>query len=111
MTNKPTPEEIEAARLLVAQADAESQREARQAALDAVQPLIDVGFGGDEIIEATMAEVIAAIRAQIQSPTATRDMALLNLYTATANCLTTLNDRVRSIVAQNQPPPESPSAA
>lgn len=105
MATKPTEEEIEAARQIVAQADAEKAEAARLANLAAVEALTDVGFGTDAPIEVSVPEFIQAIQGQVASAAAASDTTLLNLFTATANCLRTLNDRVRSIVAQNQPPP------
>lgn len=104
MTTKPTQEEIDAAREIVAQADAEAAEAARLANLAAVQALTDVGLGTDEPMDISVRELVQAIQAQVQVAAAASDITLVNLFTATANCLRTLDDRVRSIVAQNQPP-------
>jgi hypothetical protein len=105
LTAKPTEEEIEAARQIVAQADAEKAEAARLANLAAVEALTEIGLGTEDPIGVSVPEFIQAIQGQVASAASASDTTLLNLFTATANCLRTLNDRVRTIVAQNQPPP------
>lgn len=100
-----TDEEIEAARRIVAQAEAEEAEAARQANLAAIEGLTAVGLGTGEPVGVTVPEFIQAIQGQIAIAASASDTTLMTLFSSTASILRTLDDRVRSIVAQNQPPP------
>lgn len=102
-TPTPTPEEIEAARQLVAEADAAEAAAARATNLAAVAPLTAVGLGTSEPIGVTVEALLAAIQGQVAAIAATGDDTLMTLLSSTSRCLRTLDDRVRSIVVANQP--------
>lgn len=102
----PTPEEIEAAREMVAQADAAAAAAAKAAVRAKLQPLIDAGLGGDAPT-ATWADLVAALRANA-SALGEIDTNLPNLAFSTAQVLSTLNDRVRSLMALNAPAEPTP---
>lgn len=97
---KPTPEEIGAARALVATADAEADQARRAEVIATLKPLTDLGLGGDAKFKATPAELTAALRASAGALAAV-DPNLPNLTLSTAQVLDTLNDRIRSLVALN----------
>jgi hypothetical protein len=108
MTRTPTPEEIEAARQLVAQADAAAAEAAKAAAREKLQPLADVGLGGDAPV-GSWADVMDALRSNASALGAI-DSNLPNLAFSTAQVLSTMNDRIRSLLAVNAsaaPPPEA----
>lgn len=109
MTTKPTEQEIEAARQIVAEADAEQAEAARLANLEAVSALTGVGLGTDDPVGVSVRDLIQAIQSQVAVAAAASDTTLMNLFSSTASVLRTLDDRVRSIVAQNQPPAPPPS--
>jgi len=104
MAATPTPEEIEAARLLVAEADAAEAEAARAAVRAKLQPLIDAGWGG-ESVEANWADLTSALRTNA-SALAEIDPNLPNLAFSTAQVCATLNDRLRSLMALNAAPSE-----
>lgn len=100
MSTAPTPEQIETKRAEVAAYDAaqaESQREANRAKL---QPLVDIGLGGTSPLTCSPTDLAAALRTNAVA-LADLDSSLPNLAFSTALVLETMNDRVRSLVAQN----------
>ena len=60
-TTKPTPEEIEAARQMVAKADAEAEATKRAQNQQLIQPFLDVGLGSTEE-NSQVREVIRVLR-------------------------------------------------
>ena len=99
--SNPTPEEIEAARQMVAQADAAAAEASRAAVRAKLQPLADLGFGGEAPV-GSWSDLLTTLRANA-SALAEIDQTLPNLAFSTATVLTTLNDRVRSLLALNAP--------
>lgn len=97
----PTPEEIEAARQMVAQADAAAAAAAKASVRAKLQPLVDAGPGGDAPT-GTWADLIAGLRANA-SGLGEIETNLPNLAFSTAQVLSTLNDRVRSLMTLNAP--------
>lgn len=104
MTTKPTEEEVEAARQIVAQADAEQEAATRAANLAAVQGLVDLGFGVDSPVVVPISDLVQGLRQQAPLMAISSDTTLMRLCDSTAQVLQTLNDRVRSIVALNREP-------
>lgn len=101
-TPKPTPEEVEAARTLVANADAEADQVRRAEVIAKLKPLTDLGLGGDGKLEGSLADIAAAIRATAPN-LAELDANLPTLMFAITGPMLTLNDRIRSLVALNSP--------
>ena len=100
-TTKPTPEEIEAARDLVAKADAEAEAARRAANLERLAPLTALGFGPDGEIKASVPDMIAAIRSARDLRDVHPDLA--DMADATARVLETFADRARTAIQANQP--------
>ncbi|WP_293826025.1 hypothetical protein [uncultured Brevundimonas sp.] len=103
MAKTPTPEEIEAARQLVAEADAAAAAERKAAVIEKLKPFTDAGLGATADGGAVGA-LIAAMRANYAS-LAEIDGSLPNLAFSTGQVLQTLDDRVRSLAAMNAPAP------
>jgi len=109
MPTTPTPEQIETKRAEVAAYDAaqaEAQKEANRAKL---QPLIDIGLGGSTPLTCSSAELATALRTNAMA-LADLDATLPNLAFSTAQVLETMNDRIRSLAAQNAAAPAEPEA-
>lgn len=100
-TPSPTPEEIEAARQLVATADAAASEARKAEVIAKLQPLTDAGLGQDDA-SVSLPELITVLRNNYGALAAI-DNNLPNLAFSTAQVLETLNDRVRSLVALNSP--------
>lgn len=97
----PTPEEIEAAREMVAEADARAERERRAQNLERLAPLTALGFGPGATIEASVPDMIAAIRSARDLRDVHPDLA--DMADATARVLETFADRARTAIQANQP--------
>lgn len=98
----PTPEELEAARALIAKADAAEARRARQEARDLVAPFIAAGWGSTD--ENSPIRVAAkALRDKAMTVSAI-DPQLPNTLFTTATIMETVDDKVRSLAAMNAPP-------
>lgn len=106
--SNPTPEEIKAARQMVAQADAAAAEASRAAVRAQLQPLADLGFGGEAPV-GSWSDLLTALRANA-SALGEIEQNLPNLAFSTATVLTTLNDRVRSLLALNAPAEPAPDA-
>lgn len=102
-TTKPTPQEIEAARQMVAKADAEAEAARRAANLKRYPPLIVSGFGPDGRINATPAELVEAMRACRLLDDVARDLS--DFSDAAARIFETFADRASTAIQANQPPP------
>lgn len=96
---EPTPEDIEAARAMVAAADAAARGAQKAEVIAKLQPLIDVGLG-QENSQVSLPDLIAALRLNYGA-LASIDNNLPNLAFSTAQVLETLNDRIRSLMALN----------
>lgn len=96
----PTPEEIEAARLLVSQADAAADEAARAANRTKLAPLVALGLGASGPLTGSATDLAASLRANAMA-LAEMDSTLPNLAFSTAQVLETMNDRIRSLVSQN----------
>lgn len=107
----PTAEEIEAARALVAAADAAAAEATKAANRLKLQPLTNIGLGGSGPLTCSLAELVAALRSSAMT-LVDLDGALPNLAFSTAQVLETMSDRVRSLVIQNAavPAPAEPEA-
>lgn len=101
----PTPEEIEAARQLVAEADARAERERRAQNLERLAPLLALGFGPDGVIQSSTSDLVAGIRSARDLRDV--DMGLADVADATARVLETFADRARVAIQANQPPEEA----
>ena len=99
---KATPEEIEAARALVAEADAAAASENRKKRLAVFQPLVDAGWGSND--EAS--PIKAAIKAARDNAASfgVVDANFPNTLYTLATLMATVDDKVRSEVAMNQEP-------
>lgn len=100
----PTAEEIEAARALVAAADAAAAEATKAANRLKLKPLTDIGLGGPGPLTCSPTELVSALRASAMT-LVDLDSALPNLAYSTAQVLETMQDRVRSLVAQNAAAP------
>jgi len=101
-TTKPTPEEIEAARQMVAKADAEAEATKRAQNQQLIQPFLDVGLGSTEE-NSQVREVIRVLREKaidLQSI----DRNLPNILFVTATSLENADDKIRSLAAMNPQP-------
>lgn len=104
-----TDEEAAALRQQLAAHDA-VQNEARKAANRAkLQPLVDLGLGGSTPLTCSATELAACLRANAMA-LADMDATLPNLAFSTAQVLETMNDRIRSLAAQNAAAPAEPAA-
>ena len=103
---QPTPEEIEAARQMVANADAAAAAEKRAAVIEKLKPFTDAGLGATTDGGA-VASLIAALTANYAS-LADIDPSLPNLAFSTAQVLRTLDDRVRTLATANAPSQPQP---
>ncbi|WP_312599053.1 hypothetical protein [Brevundimonas sp.] len=104
MAKTHTPEEVEAARQLVAQADAAAATERKAAVLATLKPFTDAGLGSTPEGGA-VAALISAMRANYAT-LGEIDPSLPNLVFSTAQVLQTLDDRVRSLSAMNAATPQ-----
>lgn len=106
MTDTPmTDEEAAALRQQLAAHDA-VQNETRKAANRAkLQPLLDLGLGGAGPLTCSANDLAACLRANAMA-LADMDATLPNLAFSTAQVLETMNDRMRSLAAQNAAAPE-----
>lgn len=101
----PTPEEIEAARLMVSQADAAAAEARKSANRAKLSPLLDLGLGGAGPLTCSANDLAACLRANAMA-LADMDATLPNLAFSTAQVLETMSDRIRSLAAQNAAAPE-----
>lgn len=99
---QPTPEEIEAARQMVAEADAAAAAEKKSVVLEKLKPFMDAGLGAAE--GGAVGPLITALQAGYTT-LAEIDPTLPNLAFSTAQVLQTLDNRIRSLVAANSPLP------
>ena len=100
-TTKPTPEEIENYREMVAEADAEAEAARRADNLERLAPLTALGFGPGATIKASVPDMIAAIRSARDLRDVHPDLA--DMADATARVLETFADRARTAIQANQP--------
>ena len=107
-TTKPTPEEIENYREMVAEADAEAEAARRADNLERLAPLTALGFGPGATIKASVPDMIAAIRSARDLRDVHPDLA--DMADATARVLETFADRARTAIQANQPQ-DAPQAA
>lgn len=99
---KPTPEEIEAARALVAQADATEAAKTRQETLALIAPLVDAGWGSTD--ENSPVRVAAKALRDKAMTMSSIDPQLPNTLFTTATVMETVNDKIRSLAALNAAP-------
>lgn len=102
----PTPEEVEAARQLVSQADAAAAEAAKAANRARLAPLVALGLGGAGPLACSATDLAACLRANAMA-LADMDATLPNLAFSSAQVLETMNDRIRSLTAQNAAAPEA----
>ncbi len=102
-----TPEEVEAARALVAQADAAAAAENRKQRLADFSPLAEAGWGSKD----SNSPLLVAIRAARDNATllAKYDINLPSTLYTLASLMATVDDKVRSEVAMNQEPSATPA--
>jgi len=99
---QPTPEEIEAARNLVATADAAADMVRKSEVLAKLQPLIAAGFGGKNAVVDLAA--LSAVMPANYAALAEIDPNLPSQVVSVASLNQSVNDRVRNLVALNSPP-------
>ena len=102
-----TPEEIEAARALVAKADADAAAENRKQRLAAFAPLAEGGWGSSDS-ESPLQIAIRAARDNAQLMAQYDPNFPSTLYTL-AMLMATVDDKVRSEIALNQEPSATPA--
>lgn len=102
----PTPEEVEAARQMVFQADAAAAEAAKAANRAKLAPLVALGLGGAGPLTCSAADLAACLRANAMA-LADMDATLPNLAFSSAQVLDTLSDRIRSLVSHNAAAPET----
>lgn len=100
----PTPEEVEAARQLVFQADAAAAEAAKAANRARLAPLVATGLGGAGPLTCSATDLAACLRANAMA-LSDMDATLPNLAFSSAQVLETLSDRIRSLVSQNAAAP------
>lgn len=94
-------DDIEAMRAKVAKADAEAAAKAKDANLALLKPFVDAGIGGDALPE------IAKLFRDNAQTLGTFEPHLQSMALTGADLLMTMNDKVRSLIALNSPPPEA----
>lgn len=102
MATNPTPEEIEAARALVAKADAAKAAKNRQDVLALIAPLIAAGWGSTAE-DSPLRVAAKALRDKAMTMSAI-DPQLPNTLFTTATIMETVDDKVRSLAALNAEP-------
>ena len=103
---QPTPEEIAAARQMVAEADAAAAAERKASVLATLTPFTDAGLGSTTE-GGGVAALIGVLRANYTT-LAEIDPSLPNLAFSTAQVLQTLDGRIRSLAAMNAPAAAQP---
>ena len=106
MATKPTPQEIEAARQMVAEADAAAAAERKASVLATLTPFTDAGLGSTAE-DGGVATLISVLRANYATLSEI-DPSLPNLAFSTAQVLQTLDGRIRSLAAMNAPAAAQP---
>lgn len=104
MATTPTPEQIEAARALVAQADAAEAARKRQETRDLVAPFIAAGWGAPAADESPVRLAARALREKAMTMSSI-DPQLPNTLFTTANIMDTVDDKIRSLAALSADPP------
>ena len=101
----PTPEELEAARALIAKADAAEARRVRQQTRDLVAPFIEAGWGSSDENSA----IRVAIRALKEKAItlSAYDPNLPNSFFTTATVMETVDDKIRTMAAMSAEQPAS----
>lgn len=98
-TSQPTPEELEAARALIAKADAAEARRVRQETRDLVAPFIEAGWGSSD--ENSALRVAAKVLRDKAATMAAYDPNLPNTLFTTATIMENVDDKIRSMVAMS----------
>ena len=101
---KPTEEQVQEARAIVAQADAELAEQQRQANMAVIQPLLDIGLGDDRTITVNLSDMITIIQEQMKPAILNQNLIFMNVLNSTANNLKSLQDMIRSVEALNSLP-------
>ena len=99
---QPTPEDIEAARNLVATADAAADAARKAEVIAKLQPLIAAGFGSENAVVDLAA--LSAVMPANYAALAEIDPNLPSQVMSVATLNQSINDRVRNLVALNSPP-------
>lgn len=100
---QPTPEEIEVARAVVAEADAAAAADRKAAVIEKLKPFTDAGWGAP-LETSTLQVAIKALREKANT-LAEIDPDLSNLLFAVSQPMATADDRLRSLVAVNAAAP------
>lgn len=95
-----TPEEIEEARRIVAEADAQALHQQAEEIISALLPLTSLGFGVEEAPSVSLSEVARELRTSAMAPGVPQDISMLAF--PLAGPLETLNDRIRNVLANAQ---------
>ncbi|SPU55863.1 Uncharacterised protein [Brevundimonas vesicularis] len=101
-TSQPTPEDIEAARTLVATADAAADKARKAGVIANLQPLIAAGFGAENAVVDLAA--LSAVMPANYAALAEIDPNLPSSVMTVARLNQSINDRIRNLVALNSPP-------
>lgn len=111
MPKTPTPEQLEAARQLLADHAASEAAASRAATRAAIAPFVAAGFGGDGPLNVNLGEAAQIMRANMAALGAI-EPTLQNLAFSGAGVLETFNDRIRQMIVQStdpEPQPEAPA--
>lgn len=98
----PTAEELEAARALIAKADAAEAARVRQENRDLAAPFIEAGWGSPD--ENSALRIAAKALRDKAATMATYDPNLPNTLFTTATIMETVDDKIRSMATLNAEP-------
>lgn len=100
MTDKLTPEQVEDMERQLAEHRRQQEEQTKEQNRGHLQPLIDLGFGTDNI-SGSPQEIVDALR-NAAPALQMLDQTLFNLLTSTAQVFQTANDRIKVLWDQNK---------